>query len=198
MLHSFKSHLKLAHEYWHSYLQKGDIAIDATCGNGHDSLILANLILTEETGKLYAIDIHPHAIKLTKELLEKNIEKDLRDRIEIVEGCHSTFPSEILPESVRLIVYNLGYLPGLGNKSHTTLVETTLESINKGMILLRPGGLLSITCYPGHPEGANEENHIVSFAKALDKKCWSCCYHQWINRPKSPSLLLIQKNENNG
>ena len=49
---------------------KYDVAIDATCGNGYDSLFLANYYK-----KVIAIDIQPLAIKRTleKTLLINNI-----------------------------------------------------------------------------------------------------------------------------
>ena len=37
----FRSHLDLAHQYFESLLNIGDFVIDATCGNGHDTLALA-------------------------------------------------------------------------------------------------------------------------------------------------------------
>ena len=37
-------HLKLAHHLWDQLLQKGDWALDATCGNGHDALFLSERV----------------------------------------------------------------------------------------------------------------------------------------------------------
>jgi hypothetical protein len=36
-------------------LQPGDVAVDATCGNGHDSLFMAQAI--GPTGELHAVDV---------------------------------------------------------------------------------------------------------------------------------------------
>ena len=55
----FQSHLDLAHTYWKSLVQAGDTVIDATCGNGQDTLFLAKLCLNDQQGLLYAIDILP-------------------------------------------------------------------------------------------------------------------------------------------
>lgn len=190
----FQSHLDLAHSYWEKFVQTGDHVIDATCGNGQDTLFLAKLCLNESSGELYAIDILPKAVELTKKNLENSLTSSLLSRIHYIPGCHSTFPEEILPESVKLVVYNLGYLPGGGDKTKTTKVETTLQSLQHALELVQKGGMISLTLYPGHPEGEREESHILTFIKNLDPLKWNCCHHQWLNRHKSPSLLLLQKN----
>lgn len=189
----FQSHLDLAHSYWQKLIQNGDTVIDATCGNGQDTLILAQLCLEKDEGLLYAIDILPKAIELTQKHLQEVLDVDILPRVRFINACHSEFPDEIHPESVKLIAYNLGYLPGSGDKNRTTMVETTLKSLKNAMKLVQPGGAISITLYPGHPEGQREENNILALAKELDPLKWNSCHHQWINRQKSPGLLLIQR-----
>lgn len=179
----FRSHLDLAHSYWERLIQPTDTIIDATCGNGHDTLFLTSL----NPHKIYACDIQEQAIAATKEKLG-----DKQNNITFILACHSTFPEEIEKSSVRLIVYNLGYLPG-GDKELTTQLETTLQSIKSACDLIAPGGAISITCYPGHPEGAMEEEKLLEECSRLDSKTWNCCHHRWLNRSKSPSLLLLQR-----
>jgi SAM-dependent methyltransferase len=189
----FQSHLDLAHQYWKRLIRSGDIVIDATCGNGQDTLVMAKLSLTENSGTLYALDIHPRAISLTRELLQSHLSPGLIERLHLCQQCHSTFPDEIKTGTVSLITYNLGYLPGGGDKSQTTLVKSTLQSLINALTLLKEGGLISMTCYPGHEEGQKEENEILAFTATLDPKQWNCCHHRWLNRKRAPSLLLIQK-----
>ncbi len=189
----FQSHLDLAHSYWRKLIQKGDTTIDATCGNGQDTLILAELCLEKEAGKVYAIDILPKAIERTRDYLQKTLDAVLLQHVSFVLGSHSQFPANIPSESVKLIVYNLGYLPGGGDKNLTTMVENTLESLKNAIKLIQSGGAISITLYPGHPEGQRETEQILSFVKELDALQWSCCHHQWMNRQKSPHLLLLQR-----
>lgn len=175
------AHIDLAHQYWARLIQPGDTVIDATCGNGHDTLALAKL----PVGKIFAIDLQPEAIRSTRTRLKGH-------SVTYIEGCHSTFPEEIGRDTVRLIVYNLGYLPG-GDKTKTTMTQTTLESIKNAQELIMNGGAISITCYPGHPEGKREEEAILEYVESLDPALWSCWHHRWINRYASPSLLLLQK-----
>lgn len=188
----FHSHIDLAHKHWKSLVKPGDLVIDATCGNGHDTLVLAQLALTSDSGKLYACDVQKEAIVSSEQMLLGKLGRVIMDKVQFIHGCHSCFPEEIKPNSVKLIAYNLGYLPG-GDKTKTTQTETTLQSIKKAQEVIQDGGVISITCYPGHPEGKREEEHILQFSSALDPKQWSCCSHRWSNRSNAPSLLLIQK-----
>lgn len=188
----FQSHLDLAHTYWQQIVQPGDQVIDATCGNGQDTLVLCQLTLNKPNGLVYAIDIQSKAIELTRRYLSDNLPAHVLDRICYYQGCHSQFPSSIQTESISLITYNLGYLPG-GDKNLTTQTATTLQSLKQALELVKAGGAVSITCYPGHTEGSIEQNAILEFASTLAPNEWSCCHHRWLNRKKSPSLLLLQK-----
>lgn len=190
----FQSHLDLAHSYWKKILRPGGHAIDATCGNGHDTLQLCQLALKESYGQVYAFDLLEEAIERTKQKLISALPSGQLKQVHYETRCHSTFPSHILPESIQLIVYNLGYLPG-GNKAATTCRETTLKSLKQGLSLISPGGAVSMTCYPGHPEGALEEKELLGFAQTLSPLKWSVCHHTWLNRRQAPSLLILQKAE---
>lgn len=185
---SYRPHLKLAHDHWKQIVEEGAILIDATCGNGNDSLFLAKL----NPSILYCIDVQAEALAATKELLSEKITQDEMKHIKLIQGSHASFPKVIHPGTVKLIVYNLGYLPG-GDKAKSTMTETTLESLGNAIQLVCNGGMISVTCYPGRPEGEKEEGQVLSFASNLDRKEWTCCHHRWINKPKSPTLLLIKK-----
>ena len=188
----FHSHIDLSHKHWKTLIKPGDTVIDATCGNGHDTLVLAKLALTAKSGALFALDLQPVAIGSCRQMLINKLPKGVFNKINFCEGCHSKFPDELQFQSVKMIAYNLGYLPG-GDKSMTTTADTTLKSIKEAQNLIQDGGLISITCYPGHTAGMEEEEEIIKFTSSLDPKTWSCCHHRWTNRRIAPSLLLIQK-----
>lgn len=173
----YSPHLTLARNYWQAHLKPNDVAIDATCGNGHDTLFLSELC------HVIGLDIQPEAIEKTGALAPKAILHRL---------SHSQIDRIPLPYPPRLIVYNLGYLPG-GNKSITTKTESTLESVKKGLEILALDGALSITCYPGHEEGFREEEAVLDWAATLPPNRFSVCYHKWLNRPRSPTLLWIEQ-----
>jgi SAM-dependent methyltransferase len=180
----FRSHLDLAHQYWEKLLQAGDWAIDATCGNGHDTLKLAE-ILKNKNGGVIGIDIQPEAIEKTQHLLG---EYD----VELYCQSHADFPLLAKEKPVRLIVYNLGYLPG-GNKAVTTMAESTLTSVRKASALIVPGGAVSITCYQGHAEGAKEQQALLQELAEWPREVWNICHHTFPHRLLAPSLFLIQK-----
>jgi predicted methyltransferase len=167
-----KPHLLKAHQFWKDHLKPADHVIDATCGNGKDTSVLANLV---PQGLVYAIDIQEDAIKKTRAHVQAG-------NVTFLHQCHTHMPKD---KNVRLVVYNLGYLPG-GNKALTSKTETTLLSVASALELLPLGGALSITCYPGHPEGAIEEKALQNWSKTLSQKVeWST----W--KPGSPTLLII-------
>ena len=172
--------LTFAHDEWKKHLRPGDRVIDATCGNGYDALFLSKLNLSH----LYIFDIQEKALKTTQNRLgpHKNVSYHL--------ACHSLFAGVKVP--VHLIVYNLGYLPG-GDHSLATEVATTLKSLETGLHLLNPGGLISITLYPGHPEGKREEKALLAHLSMFSPKHFQISHHRVLNRSKAPSLLLIKK-----
>ncbi|MDJ0651475.1 MAG: class I SAM-dependent methyltransferase [Simkaniaceae bacterium] len=174
--------LTFAHEEWKKHLDPGDRAIDATCGNGYDTLVLSKLNLSH----LYVFDIQAKALQATRNRLgsQKNISYHL--------GCHSLFSGVKAP--IDLIVYNLGYLPR-GDKSLTTQTATTLKSLKNGLQLLSPRGLISITLYPGHPEGEREKKALLAHVSTFSPKNFQVSRYSILNRSKAPSLLLIKKIE---
>ncbi len=183
-------HLSLAHAYWKELLCAGGIAIDATCGNGHDTMILAELLLTYPESLLFGLDIQQSALNKTSALLQSAIPASHFARVSLHQLCHGNIDRLPLPASPRLIVYNLGYLPG-GDKTITTQTPTTLQSLQKAADLLAPHGAISVTCYPGHLEGEKEESAILNWARQLPHAKWQICHHRWVNRQASPSLFWI-------
>ena len=187
----FRSHLQLAHLFWSLFLKKGAIVVDATCGNGHDSLTLARLCLGPSLGRLYCIDIQKKAIEQTQALLQLNLEESLFQNVTFFHASHAPLP--VCIKGADLVVYNLGYLPGGNNKDFTTIDTTTIESIQDSLKILKPGGLVSIMCYPGHPAGNQEETSLIKFCETLPPQDFFICHHKSLNRKKAPNLILISK-----
>lgn len=173
-------HIQIAQTFWQQIVRPGDMVIDATAGNGHDSLFLASL-----GAKVSAFDIQPQAIENTARRLGNT-------PITLYTMCHSKMAEVVPANSIKLIVFNLGYLPG-SDKSITTQLSTTLTAIQASLELISPGGLVSITCYPGHDEGLVEEEAILSYLRTLDPKNWSISSHTFLNRHRHPHLLMVQK-----
>jgi SAM-dependent methyltransferase len=170
-----KPHLEKAHTFWREHLKTDDHVIDATCGNGKDTAVLAGLV---PEGHVYALDIQEAALEKARGMYE-NVSYHLQ--------CHTQLTQD---ERVRLVVYNLGYLPG-GDKSITSETRTTLMSVARALELLPLGGALSITCYPGHAEGAREEKALQEWSKSLSQDVQ---WYRW--KEGSPTLLIVIKVNN--
>lgn len=181
-----QEHLKLAHDLWKKLLLPTDNVIDATCGNGKDSLFLA---LTIPEGRLYCFDVQKKAIEKTSFVLKENL-IDL-EKVTFFNTSHEKF--ECIPRSIpiKLITYNLGYLPG-ADRSITTKTESTLKSIKEGLNLIIPGGALSLTCYSGHEEGEKEQSEVFNQLNLIDMSKFHVSIYQW-TKPKAPCLILIKK-----
>lgn len=189
-----------------AYVQPWDIAIDATCGNGHDTLRLARMLQLRDsaeedaqTGRLFAFDIQRQAIHATEELLIREGYADaLGSKITLTclghEDMKEYFRSRRIPSEgdgfAGAIIFNLGYLPG-GDKSLTTKTGTTLTAVRDALTLLRRDGLLCVTMYGGHAEGANEKRALLAFAEELDPGRWHVSYINMLNQKQSPPEILL-------
>jgi len=185
----FNTPIDLAHKLWKELLTENDLVIDATCGNGKDSLFLAQT-LESLNGTLFCIDIQEKAIENTRDLFNKELSSSTQ--VQFFKQSHETLPEIPSHLSLKLIVFNLGYLPS-GDKTITTQVASTLQSVSSSLEILASGGMISITCYPGHPEGEKEQEALLDLLSKLDPILWSFTSFFWSNRNASPSLFLVQK-----
>lgn len=150
-----------AHEAVRRVVQAGETVVDATMGNGHDTLLLAKLVGPE--GRVIGIDLQEVALELTRGLL---LEHGIEDgRVELVWGSHAEL-DRVLRGPVAAVMFNLGYLPG-GDHAFTTRKESTLAALEQGWRALREGGVITAACYRGHPGGREEAEAISAWAAAL-------------------------------
>lgn len=170
------SHLLLS-----NHIKQGDLVIDATCGNGFDTLFLASLV--GEKGIVHAYDIQEEAITNSKQLT-----KELNNIIYHLESHEN-----INQENIKAIIFNLGYLPK-GDKNITTTYESTKNIITKlvNSFDVNPNMLILLVVYPGHDEGNKESIWLDEFVSSLDTS-FMCCKYQPINQHNSPYILTIEK-----
>ncbi len=186
------SHIQLSQSLWKNCLNKGDWVVDATCGNGKDTLFLANQVLGQQDGKVFTYDIQEIALKKAHLLLKNNLTSSQLDRVFFLHKTHENFADlENLP--MRLFVYNLGYLPG-SDKTIFTKTDTTLVSIQKALSLTHHA--ISITCYPGHAEGKEESKGILDFLETYDSKNFYIRIYQNQKNSEAPFLIWIEKIKN--
>ncbi|MCD7465708.1 hypothetical protein HAX54_001788 [Datura stramonium] len=189
-----KKATEVAHYVWKHVVQKGDAVVDATCGNGYDTLALLKLVADKtQRGQVYGMDVQKIAIESTSSLLDQFASPDEKELVELFVMSHSQM-EDIVPNdvAVRLVAFNLGYLPG-GDKKIITRSETTLLALEAAKRILTPGGLISIVTYVGHPGGREEFEKIEEFASRLPVESWNCCRLQVLNRPLAPMLIFLFK-----
>ncbi|CAB1102748.1 unnamed protein product [Ectocarpus sp. CCAP 1310/34] len=185
------SHSHMAHLLWRQVAGPGDTVLDCTAGNGHDSLELAKIVaLKDGVGSLYIMD--ERAIEATRERLRSELGELALKRSTLINSNFREMPAELEPLSVQLVVYNLGWLPG-GDKSITTTLEDTLESIEAAKRVVKHGGMISVMLYRGHAEGKRETEAVRDYAASLAHSQWRVFMHERINRAGSPELLTIFK-----
>lgn len=176
------SHLLLS-----KFLREGQRAVDATAGNGYDTVFLAKKV--GKRGQVYAFDIQTIAIERTQALIEK---EKCADVVRLINDTHEKL-TEYIKGSVQAIVYNLGYLPG-GDKATITKADATLSSIKEALELLAPGGVISIVAYPGHDGGDCEAKRVENLLQELDSALWDVFSYQRFNAIKpAPYLLFLHK-----
>ena len=168
-------------------VQKGDVVVDATMGNGYDTIYLGNLV--GENGKVYAFDVQEEAIKSTKKKVERD---NMTDRVELILDGHQNL-DKYVKEEVSCVVFNLGYLP---RAKHVVITkpDTTLEAIKKSLKLLKPNGIISIAAYIGHEGGLEEKNYICEYLNNLNQNEFNVLHMQFTNQINNPpQLILIEK-----
>ncbi len=177
----------LSHFLLRPLIQPGDTVIDATCGKGNDTLLLAELV--GANGQVWAFDIQTEAISQT---IEKLTSTGNIGQTRVIHSGHETIYQHV-QGPVKAIIFNLGYLPG-GDREKITRPETSCTALKISADILMPGGVILITIYPGHCGGDNEKVAVEAWAGGLPAKE----FHVWrmgqINvTSDAPYLLLIQK-----
>ena len=185
--YELKSARYLAREVLLRAVRPGDRVVDATMGNGHDTLFLCEAV--GPGGHVYAFDVQPQALQNTERLLEEN---GLLGRASLFQAGHQEMDRHV-PEPVRAVVFNLGWLPG-GRHEVTTLWETTREAVLKALDLLRPMGVLVLCAYPGHAEGARELQELIGLFSGLSNREYNVLHQRFLNAgPGAPECFVIQK-----
>ena len=177
----------VAAQYMARVLRPGDLAVDATMGNGHDTERLAQLVGPD--GHVIAFDIQEQAVENTRQHLEA---AGLMDRVTLVRYSHANMAAHV-DRPPRLVAFNLGFLPG-GDKQVTTLLDSTLTAVRAAMDLLAPGGMLLVCCYPGHEEGQRELDALRELFSAVPPQAFNILEHRFVNAgPGAPVCFAAEK-----
>lgn len=177
-------------DWYHSFIKQqvkpGDLCIDATMGNGNDTLLLCQL--AGPSGHCTSFDIQETALLNTRTLLEsKGIPGS---SYTLLLKSHESLGSYAEPESVSCIVFNLGYLPS-GDHILATKPGSTLTAIEQGLSLLKKGGLMAICIYSGGDSGFEERDAVLDYLKRLNPKHFLVIVSEYYNRPNNPPIPAL-------
>lgn len=165
-------------------LKPGTRVLDATAGNGHDTLFLARLVGPE--GHVYAMDVQEAAVEETRRRLREAGVPEAG--FTVLHAGHERM-DELLPAEAHGglagIMFNLGYLPG-SDKTVITLTATTVRAVEAALRMLAPGGLLTVAIYPGHEGGAEEQRVLAEKFSALPPREYEVQQLRPVNRAAAP------------
>ena len=179
-----KRPLEMAHDFLAQVITQEDIVIDATMGNGHDTLFLAKL-----ANQVYAFDIQEQALEKTSQRLQ---EAGLTNAELILQG-HETVDQFV--REVKAAIFNLGYLPS-ADKSIITQPQTTIEALDKLCQMLVKGGRIAIMIYYGHEGGDIERDAVMDFVSQLPQQEYTAAIYRTLNQINNPPfLVMIEKLE---
>ena len=169
-----------------AHLKRGCTAVDFTMGNGHDTLFLSRSVGPE--GKVYACDIQEDALTSSRALLKAH---NAPENYTLICDSHHKV-KDYVKEKIRVGMFNLGFLPG-GDKSITTLHETTIPAIQAAIELLERDGCLIIAVYPGHEEGTVEGKMVEELLATYDRSRILTAKFCIVNSPNSPFFFVVEK-----
>ncbi|MBV9673911.1 MAG: class I SAM-dependent methyltransferase [Verrucomicrobia bacterium] len=143
-------------------LFEGAFAVDATVGNGFDSLFLAHQV--GKTGTVLGFDVQKRALGDAREMLKF---AGTIDRARFIHDSHSHLENYIEPDQlVHGAMFNLGYLPR-GDRRIITRPETTILALQAVLRHLTPGGRITVLAYRGHEGGTFEYIQIRLYLEEL-------------------------------
>jgi len=188
------------HDLLADVVTAGDLVIDLTAGNGHDTLALYQLV--GPAGWVIALDIQLPALIATKEqLLDAGATVRLHENtagvlnvapgVDLLQLNHAAL-ADVVSDRPMGIIANLGYLPG-GEQNIITQPESTVMALEQSCQLLAIGGRMAIVVYPGHPGGSAEGNAVEHFMSELDSLMFHVVLMRVSNRPQAPFLYVVEK-----
>ncbi|WNB93074.1 class I SAM-dependent methyltransferase [Bacillus sp. NEB1478] len=179
--------LPFARTLLQTFSNAGDFVIDATCGNGHDTLFLSRLV--EKDGRVFAFDIQETAIQKSQQRL---LDNEADDNVTFFHSSHDNM-TNLLPDSVSgkitAAIFNLGYLPG-SDKTITTTGTSTIRAIEQLFDLLKTGGVIILVIYHGHEEGKHEKHLVMNYVENLDQAKAHVLKYDFINQKNDPPFVV--------
>ena len=180
-----KNAVELSHFYLKQFIKNGSFVVDATCGNGGDTLFLAELV--NKNGLVYGFDIQKNAIENTRIRLEN---AGISNKVQLFLDGHENMEKYLNGKMADAFVFNLGYLPK-GDHSLHTKPDTTILAIQTAIKHLKKEGIIAVSIYHGGDSGYEERDGVLAYLKTLDKHLYNVIIHNYTNKPNDPPILAI-------
>jgi len=181
--------LNQAHAWVERVLRPGDLAVDATVGNGRDTAILAERV--GPGGRVIGFDLQQDALDAASARLTS---PGTADRVTLVrtghEGMARVVAQHFPGRRPKAVMFNLGYRPG-GDRAFATRPVTTLPALAAALDIVLPGGIITIVCYPGHAGGKDEQDAVLAWARAIPSVRATVVLYQFWNAVNAPCLLAV-------
>ncbi|MCE7791464.1 class I SAM-dependent methyltransferase [Salipaludibacillus sp. CUR1] len=179
--------LPFARELLKKSVPLNGVAVDATAGNGHDTVFLAKLV--GEKGTVYSFDVQKNAVAAT----ENRVKAEQADcQVQLIHNGHEkleTYLSDIHRGNIDGAVFNLGYLPG-SDKTVVTAPDTTISAVEQLTKHLKPGGIIVLVVYYGHEEGKVEKDKLLPFVRSLPQEDFHVLEYRFTNQRNSPPFVI--------
>ena len=167
------------------HLKEGDVAVDFTMGNGHDTEFLSKTV--GESGHVYAFDVQKAAVESTAKNLAA---AGCPQNYTLIHDSHHKV-KDYVKVPFKAGMFNLGWLPG-GDKTITTMRETTMPAVEAAIDLLGDDAILNIAVYPGHPEGDLEGKMLEEYFETLSRFKVCVTKVKIVNSATSPYFFMIE------
>src|ERR1700681_3663185 len=167
----------------------GALAIDATVGNGYDTLFLAHRVGPK--GKVLGFDVQKAALAGAREILKF---VGSIDRVSLIHESPTRF-SDFLPagSTIAGAMFNLGYLPR-GNRQIITRPDTTVLALRSVLEHLAEHGRVTLLVYRGHEGGIPEYEGVRQFLEELSADEWLVEeLASTTDSPTAPRLFRVQR-----
>lgn len=212
----------MAHTLWRAVMRPGDTVVDATMGNGWDTVALARILAdldaspagdASKPGRVVAFDVQEDALTSTRARVREMLTPDQASRVDLVLKSHERMEEHVrVPgvnafddddddsgmetDAVGVVCFNLGYLPGpTADKEVRTRRTTTVSAVASGVRVLRPGGVLTVVGYTGHEGGWEEVEAVMELVSSLDPREFTATNHSVVNRDNCPQLIAVHRKE---
>jgi len=166
----------------------GDHVIDATVGNGHDTVYLAKLV--GPNGHVDGFTSQPAAITATREVLAAD---RLTQQVTLWQTGYDQIITAVAAEKpIKCAVFNLSNQPD--DEQLVTKPATTLAAIQAVQDRLTTNGLIIILTDTDRPSDTDTVQAIHDYTENLDQHQYQVLQYQFVNQTQvSPCLLAIQK-----